>query len=148
MWIVDVISYLALLVLLLYMTRVRPLERVRMLIDGIEVPGVVLDCRTQLSSRVGLLNTPALSTGDGLLLRGGGRAIHTQGMHFPIDVVFLDDAHRVLGWEKSVAPGRIRFRGPSGTRSILELGQGTIERDLASMKLLANVEVERWAQQS
>ncbi len=43
----------------------------------------------------GLLGHASLEPGEGLLLRGE-QAIHTIGMRFPIDVLFLDSAQRVV----------------------------------------------------
>jgi hypothetical protein len=43
----------------------------------------------------GLLGHAPLKTGEGLLLRGE-KAIHTVGMSFPIDVLFLDQTGQVV----------------------------------------------------
>ncbi len=53
------------------------------------------------------------------------RGVHTRGLSFPIDVVFLDRAMRVLAVEERLAPGRfarIRWRA----RTVLELPAGRI----------------------
>jgi uncharacterized membrane protein (UPF0127 family) len=53
------------------------------------------------------------------------RGVHTRGMRFPIDVLFLDSARRVLAMEKNLAPGRfpaVRWRA----RTVLELPAGTL----------------------
>jgi uncharacterized membrane protein (UPF0127 family) len=55
--------------------------------------GIVAD--TWWTRLKGLLGRPSLQPGEGLLLRGE-KAIHTIGMRFPIDVLFLDSAHRVV----------------------------------------------------
>lgn len=42
-----------------------------------------------------------------LLLIPGCRSVHTFGMAFPIDVLFLDGEARVIRAERSVPPGRV-----------------------------------------
>lgn len=76
------------------------------------------------SRLVGLLGRREFMAGDGLLLLGE-QAIHTLGMLFPIDVLFLDREHRVLRAVGGLAPLRL---GPlvRGTRSVLELPVGTL----------------------
>lgn len=129
----DLVCYVFLIALLIYFTRVRPLERIDVSIAGKSVGGTILRSGYNLSSRIGLLNTPNLAVGDGILLIGT-KSIHTIGMHFPIDIVFLDDTARVLGWQESVAPGGKKLSGPAGTRSVLELGAGTIAGKLEKLE--------------
>jgi len=53
------------------------------------------------------------------------RGVHTRGMTFPIDVLFLDAAGTVLSLEESLEPGRfvpIRWKA----RTVLELPAGTL----------------------
>ena len=73
---------------------------------------------------VGLLGRTGLEPGEGLLLRGE-QAIHTIGMRFPIDVVYLDRHARVLRAIDSLGP--LRF-GPflRKSRDVLELPAGTL----------------------
>lgn len=47
--------------------------------------------------------------------------IHTLGMRAPIDVIFLDEHHRVLGVERRVRANRCRI-AHRGARSVLEFG--------------------------
>ncbi len=72
----------------------------------------------------GLMGRRTFSAGDGLLLHGE-QAIHTFGMFFPIDIVYLDSERRVLRAQRAMAAARI---GPivRGTRDILELPTGTL----------------------
>ena len=121
----DFIAYAVLLGMFILATRVRPLERITLRFGDEQLTGVVLMCPYHLSSRVGLLNTPRLAVGDGLFLCGV-KSVHTKGMHFPIDLVFLDEAMRILEMKFSVEPGAPKISGPKGTRSTLELGQGTL----------------------
>lgn len=73
---------------------------------------------------IGLIRRRALAADEGLLLVPGG-SIHTLGMRFPIDVVFLDRALRVIGLRPQVAPWRFAL-APAGTRFALELPAGRI----------------------
>ena len=96
-------------------------------IQCVGVPERIIDIRIAVASSfvarlVGLLAHKKLETNSGLLLVPCG-SIHTVGMRFPIDVVFLDHAGRVLGWADSVPPNRFRF-APKGTRQVLEIAQG------------------------
>lgn len=74
---------------------------------------------------VGLLNRDGLQEGEGLLLPRC-RSIHTLFMRFPIDVVFLDRAWRVVALRSNIKPGRILapvFRACS----VIELPSGTLQ---------------------
>jgi uncharacterized membrane protein (UPF0127 family) len=73
---------------------------------------------------LGLLSRSAMPKEEGLLLVPGG-TIHTLGMRFPIDVVFLNRQMRILGLAEHVRPWRIRV-APRGTRRVLELAAGQI----------------------
>lgn len=75
-----------------------------------------------LSKKVGLLNHSRLEEHSGLLLKNT-RAVHTKGMAFSIDIVFLSKNFRVLEIATEVKPNCIR-RGPKGTRHTLELSSG------------------------
>lgn len=84
---------------------------------------VHLACSFQ-SRCLGLLSRSAMRKEEGLLLIPGG-SIHTLGMRFPIDVVFLNRQMRILGLAEHVRPWRIRV-APKGTRRVLELAAGQI----------------------
>lgn len=74
----------------------------------------------------GLLGHPPLQPGEGLLLRGE-KAIHTIGMTFAIDVLFLDRGGRVVHLIHSMQPLRL---SPFVSRAVdvLELPAGTLAR--------------------
>jgi uncharacterized membrane protein (UPF0127 family) len=81
---------------------------------------------TSASRRRGLLGRDRLFEGGGLLIIPC-RQVHTFGMRFPIDVVFVDEALRVVRLVKRLRPGRLSpfvLRA----RTALELPEGTIER--------------------
>lgn len=69
----------------------------------------------------GLLGRPALGPRDGMLLPHCGM-IHTFGMRYPIDVVYLDRGNRVLKVTTALAPGRMDWHWRA--RTVLELAAG------------------------
>lgn len=73
---------------------------------------------------MGLLSRRAIPQEEGLLLMPGG-SIHTLGMRFTIDVVFLNRQMRIVGLAERVPPWRIRV-APRGTSRVLELAAGQI----------------------
>ncbi len=70
----------------------------------------------------GLLGKRNLSAHQGLLLMPCG-GIHTIGMRFTIDVVFLNNKGEACRICDMVVPFRLRF-APRGTHSVLELPAG------------------------
>jgi uncharacterized protein len=67
---------------------------------------------------LGLLVGTPLEHAEGLLIAPCA-SIHTIGMRYPIDVVFVDREARVLRVCAKVRAGRMRFA--SGARGVLEL---------------------------
>ncbi|MEZ5511100.1 MAG: DUF192 domain-containing protein [Gammaproteobacteria bacterium] len=78
------------------------------------------------SRLVGLLNRSSLDDDQGILLIPC-TSIHTFGMRFAIDVVFLDRDGRVLGFADGVKSNRIRT-APRGTVMVLEVADGNRSR--------------------
>jgi hypothetical protein len=56
------------------------------------------------------------------ILLAPARSVHTCFMRFPIDVVFLDEALRVVKVVRALGPWR--FAGARGARAVLELPAG------------------------
>ena len=75
-----------------------------------------------LARLIGLLSRSSLADNQALLLLPCG-GIHTIGMRFSIDVVFLAADGRVLGFADNVKPNRFRF-APKGTKQVLEVAEG------------------------
>lgn len=98
--------------------------RVRNVSKGTELATAADAAATFRSRFVGLLGRSELRPGEGLLLQPCG-AVHTAFMRFPIDVVYLDAALRVIKIAMLV-PFRasVAFRG---ARSALELPAGAVE---------------------
>jgi uncharacterized protein len=92
--------------------RFRALERVRAL--GVEIPVAT----TRVSRLLGLALLPRERAGPGLLIPRC-RSVHTFGMRFPIDVLFLDGEDRVIELRRSVPPCRV-IRCPRAM-AVLEL---------------------------
>ena len=92
--------------------------------DGRSVAHRVYLASSWAERACGLLNRRTLEEGEGLLL-APGRSIHTLGLPFSIDVVFLTRQMRVLRLAHRVKPWSMRI-APFGTRNVLELPAGRI----------------------
>jgi uncharacterized membrane protein (UPF0127 family) len=73
---------------------------------------------------VGLLGTASLAPGDGLLLYPS-QGVHTLGMRFAIDVVFLSHDFKVVALRGCLKPFRMTSLVSRST-CVLELPVGTI----------------------
>lgn len=73
----------------------------------------------------GLLGKQALSAGEGILIRPC-KGIHTFGMKFPIDVVFLNNGNKVVAITRNLPPHRLTSIHFTAT-SVLELPSGTVD---------------------
>jgi uncharacterized membrane protein (UPF0127 family) len=80
--------------------RFRGLERRQFL--GFEVPVAT----TRLSRLLGLAMLSRERAGAGLLIPGC-RSVHTFGMRFPLDLLFLDSDGLVIEFCRDVPPGRV-----------------------------------------
>jgi uncharacterized protein len=92
--------------------RFRRLERAELL--GFDIPIAT----GPLSRLLGLALLGRDRAGAGLLIPGC-RSVHTLGMRFPLDLVFLDDDGRVIELHRSVPPGR--FIRCAAAIAVLEL---------------------------
>ena len=80
---------------------------------------------TSAKRRTGLLKHAGLDPGEGLWILPC-EAVHTIGMKFPIDVVFLSKKYKVLKIRKSMP--RWRMAACLRAHSVLELPGGTCEQ--------------------
>jgi uncharacterized membrane protein (UPF0127 family) len=78
---------------------------------------------TSAKRRTGLLKHTNLEPGEGLWI-APSEGVHTFGMKFPIDVVFLNRQKRVLKIRPNMVRGRIAFS--LRAHSVLELPAGTV----------------------
>jgi uncharacterized membrane protein (UPF0127 family) len=92
--------------------RFRALERIRLLGRAIPV------AETRISRLLGLSLLTRERAGPGLLIPRC-RSVHTFGMRFALDLIFLDEAGGVLELHRGVPPGRF-IRCP-GAMAVLEL---------------------------
>jgi uncharacterized membrane protein (UPF0127 family) len=78
---------------------------------------------TTESRTIGLLRRKTISPGQGLWLKPAF-SVHTFGMNFAIDVLFLDAYGKVIGLSPDLQPGRMARNAAAS--SILELPAGMI----------------------
>ena len=115
--------------------------------DFLTVQGALLAkarvASTFRSRLVGLLAHRTLAPAEGLLLIPGG-SIHTIGMRFAIDVIFVDAQLVVLKVATAVRPCR-HVNAPRGTWGALELRAGrALEHDVVhGARLIARAIVAR-----
>lgn len=95
-------------------------------LDHRDVAGVRVPVAAGFRSRLlGLALLRRGRAGPGLLIPGCG-SVHTFGMRFPLDVVFLDDAERVIRVAQAVPSCRaVAVRGAA---AVLELPAGAWSR--------------------
>jgi len=72
----------------------------------------------------GLIGKEGLDEGSSLWIKPC-RGVHTIGMKFPIDVLFLDSGNRVVWMKQDMPPNRLS-RIVFKARSVLELPAGTV----------------------
>ena len=79
---------------------------------------------TSSTRRTGLLKHTKLDPGEGLWI-APTEGVHTFGMKFPIDVIFLNKKKKILKVRPNMARGRIAIS--LRAHSVLELPAGTAE---------------------
>jgi len=81
---------------------------------------------TPKACRMGLLNRASIAPGQGLWIKPAS-SIHTFGMKFPIDVLFLDKDRHIVGIMPDLGPDNSSGRFPyCKFDSVLELPAGTV----------------------
>jgi len=98
--------------------RVKNLTRDRMLTEHATIAD------TSAKRRTGLLKHKSLEPGDGLWIVPC-EGVHTFGMNFPIDVIFLNRKRKVLKVRPRMVKRRLAFSLLA--HSVLELPAGTVE---------------------
>jgi uncharacterized membrane protein (UPF0127 family) len=76
---------------------------------------------TRAARRRGLLGRESLGPNEGLLL-SPCKAVHTFGMRFPIDVIFIDRDGRAVRIVRSLAPWRMSMSARA--KAVIELAAG------------------------
>jgi uncharacterized protein len=72
----------------------------------------------------GLMGVRTLPQGAGLLITGCN-SVHTHFMRMPIDVLYVDESHRVVDIDPAMAAWRIG-RTRKGAAYVVELPSGTV----------------------
>jgi len=80
---------------------------------------------TLASRLIGLLGRASLPAGEALVL-AQCHSIHTVGMRFPIDVIFIDRAWRVVALKPAVPPWRLVWP-VQGAWGVIEMAVGAIQ---------------------
>ena len=76
----------------------------------------------------GLIGRPRLAPGAGLWLPSCP-AVHTLFMDYPLDLIFLDRAQRVVRLQRHVTPGRMAAGG-GGSVSVVEVAAGWLPAEV------------------
>ena len=83
------------------------------------------------SQRVqGLLGTRLFPLGYGLIIKPCS-SMHTFGMNYPIDVLFVDGNNRIIKIVDNMLPGNMSMS--SGSKYVVELPAGTANRTVCSV---------------
>ena len=80
----------------------------------------VREARSPWQKFTGLMFARSLGDSQGLLFRPA-RGVHTHFMRFSIDLVYLDDAHRVRAIREAMPPWRFDFRS---AHAVIETNAG------------------------
>lgn len=78
----------------------------------------------------GLLGTKSFPAGQALIIQPCA-SVHTFGMQYAIDVVFLDATHRVVKIVSNMEPNRVA--SASRASYVVELAAGTVSRTVTAM---------------
>ena len=99
------------------------------------LPGglVVAEARSIRSRLLGLAFVAGLPPGHALLI-APCRSVHTAGMRFPLDLIFLDRAGEVVRVVRALGPRRLA--GCRRARAVLECRAGEADRFLGAAPLL------------
>lgn len=82
------------------------------------------EARSFLARLKGLMGHQGLQAGEGLLIDPCS-SVHSYFMRFPIDVIFVDRTHTVVGLTPEMAPNR-PYAGARRARYVIELPAGVI----------------------
>lgn len=85
----------------------------------------VIPAHSWLMRLKGLLGTVSLADNNSMWIKPCS-SIHTMGMLYSIDILFLDKHNRVNKISEQVKPLRFRW-GPKQTLSVIELSAGTVK---------------------
>ncbi|MDR0779432.1 MAG: DUF192 domain-containing protein [Pseudomonadales bacterium] len=92
---------------------------------GTTIPCVWLADRWWSRSRGLLWRAPLAEAGSQALMIEPCASVHTFGMGYALDLVFLDSRRRVCGWRERLVPWRAA--ACRGARTTVEFHAGTLE---------------------
>jgi uncharacterized membrane protein (UPF0127 family) len=97
-----------------------------------ELPGdrVIIEAQTHRSRRRGLARLDALDPAHALHIPATP-SVHTFGMRFALDLIWLDGAGQVVRVDRDVAPRRMRLCARA--RSVIETASGEADGFLAGL---------------
>jgi uncharacterized membrane protein (UPF0127 family) len=107
------------------MWRYPNLPSLQLHVDGRDARVRAFKASSMVARLFGLLGRRALAADEALWLTPCN-SVHTLGMSYPIDVVYLDKAHRVIGIRSALAPRRLS--AARRARSVLELPASAAQR--------------------
>ena len=93
--------------------------------NGRELSNNVMIANSLIKRMKGLLGQKEMKAGEALWIKPC-MSIHTFGMKFPIDVIFLNKKNEVIAIKKNLRPNRLT-RIYFSSVSVLELPAGTID---------------------
>ena len=103
------------------------MKKYRVLVNNDIVAFNVTLADTFVSRLVGLLKHKKLEDGEGLLINRC-KQVHTFGMKFSIDALFLSRDGEILHIEDDIRPGRVS-RHIKKAHQVLELKAGTVKEN-------------------
>lgn len=92
------------------------------------------------SRMVGLMGRKNFPPGSGLWIKRSGNSIHTFFMHFPIDLIFIDQKGKVRSIKKSVEPWKMVFVPVMENLDCLELPSGSADQSRTQVGDMIHVE--------
>ena len=98
---------------------------------------------TEEQKASGLLNME-ISDNEGLLMiynESATWSIHTIGMAYPIDIIWLDAEHTIVDMKKNQAPGKKKVSPKRKAMYLVELKAGQISRSKAKINDKVEMEV-------
>lgn len=87
----------------------------------------VYEAQNMLARLVGLIGTAKPDKNQAYYIKPC-RGVHTFGMKYPVDVVFLDSDRKVVKLIENLLPNKMTQMSPVA-RSVLELPSGTLKKD-------------------
>lgn len=97
---------------------------------GTVVADQVFIADTFLKRLQGLLGKPPLTAIQGLVIKPCN-SVHTVGMGYPIDVLFLDDSHRIVQIAVAMLPGSVKI--VLGSSYVVELAASRAQESSCSV---------------